>query len=253
MRLRYLALALASTAIFAADKPASMKLCVDSVEVFPWVVEGRDGLNIVQLKMVGAKLGVKFDIVRIPWERCLDEMRQGNMDGAFAASFKPDRLTKGVYPGGGDKPDTTKYMMMDGYTLFRAKGSTIGFDGKTITNLNGGAVGAQQGYSVIDQLKTMNVRVDDGTRSAADTLRKLVSGRLGAAALQTLEGENALQQPEFAGKVEKVTPPLIEKPYYLMLSKQFYGKYGDFSKQVWDTVASVRESGEYKKAMANFK
>ncbi|WP_269530961.1 transporter substrate-binding domain-containing protein [Chitinimonas sp. BJYL2] len=252
MRMLFLLAAMLGVGVSAADKPAMLKLCVDSTEVYPWVVDGRDGLNIVQLKMVSQKLGTKFEFHRIPWARCLDEMRQGNMDGAFAASFKPDRLALGVYPGGGDKPDESKHMMMDGYTLFRAKGSTVSFDGKTISNLNG-AVGAQQGYSVVDQLKGMGVRVDDGTRSADDTLRKLAAGRLGAAALQTLEGENSIRLPEFAGKVEKVSPPLVEKPYYLMLSKQLVAQNGAFAKEVWQTVATVRESPEYKKAVASFK
>ncbi|QDQ28461.1 amino acid ABC transporter substrate-binding protein [Chitinimonas arctica] len=252
MRLFPLIFAAAALTVSAADKPASIKLCYDNVEVYPWAVEGRDGLNIVQLKMAAQKLGTKLEFVKIPWARCLDELRQGNMDGAFAASFKPDRLAMGSYPGGGDKPDTSKYMMMDGYSLYRLKGSNVGYDGKAISNVTG-AVGAQQGFSIVDQLKGMGVRVDDGTRSADDSLRKLTAGRLQAVALQTLEGDNSIQQAEFAGKVEKVSPPLVEKPYYLMLSKQFIGKYGDFSKEVWNTVAAVRDSAEYKKAAGAFK
>ncbi|MEH6461548.1 substrate-binding periplasmic protein [Chitinimonas sp. JJ19] len=245
-------LAVAGLAVQAAEKPASVKLCFDNVEVYPWVVEGRDGLNIVQLKMAAQKLGVKIEFVRTPWARCLDDLGKGNMDGAFAASFKTDRLAVGFYPGASDKADATKYMMMDGYSLYKAKGSNINFDGKTIANLTS-AVGAQQGYSIVDQLKGMGVRVDDGTRSADDTLRKLLAGRLQAVALQTLEGDNSIQQAEFAGKVEKVSTPLVEKPYYLMLSKQFVGKNADFAKELWNAVAAARESPEYKKAVSSFK
>lgn len=246
------AVATATSTVWAAEKPASLKLCYDNVDVYPWVV-GNKGLNLTMLNMVSQKAGVKFEYVPLPWKRCLDEMRAGHMDGAFAASFKPDRLALGVYPGGGDKPDASKMMMLDGYSLYRLKGSKADYDGKMVINVSG-AVGAQRGYSIVDQLKAMpGVPVDDGTGSADDTLRKLVAGRIGAAALQTLEGDNTIAQPEFAGKVEKVATPLVEKPYYLMLSKQFYGSYKDLANEIWQAVATVRESAEYKKQVTQFK
>ncbi|MGQ5521649.1 substrate-binding periplasmic protein [Chitinimonas sp. PSY-7] len=245
-------LALTGLTAQAADKPATIKLCTDNVEAFPWVVNGRDGLNIIHLKQVGQKVGVKVEIVLVPWARCLDDMRQGTMDGAFSSSFKQDRLAMGFYPGASDKPDMAKYLMMSGYSLYKLKGSNISYDGKTISNLTS-AVGAQQGYSIIDQLKTMGVRVDDGTRGADDNLRKLMAGRLQVVALQTQEGDNSIAQAEFSGKVEKISPPLVEKPYFLMLSKQFYGKYTEFSNEIWDAVASVRESPEYKRVVSSFK
>lgn len=244
-------LVLSALAVQAEDKPATLKFCHDNVDVYPWVVVGKGGLNLVHLKMVEQKLGLKFEMVSMPWARCLDEMRQGNMDGAFAASFKTDRLVSGSYPMAGDKPDN-RYMMMDGYSLYRLKGSNAGYDGKALTNVSG-TFGAQQGYSIVDQLKGLGARVDDGARSADDNLRKLVAGRVQAVALQTLEGDNSIQQAEFAGKVEKVAPPLVEKPYYLMLSKQFVAKYGGLSADIWNAVAAVRESAEYKKQVSQFK
>ncbi|PHV12532.1 substrate-binding periplasmic protein [Chitinimonas sp. BJB300] len=245
-------LALTGLSAQAAEKPASIKLCTDNLESFPWLVNGRDGLNIIHLKQVGQKLGIKVEISPVPWVRCLDDMRQGTVDGAFASSFKQDRLAMGFYPGASDKPDTAKYLMMSGYSLYRLKGNNVSYDGKTISNLTT-AVGAQQGYSIIEQLKTMGVRVDDGTRGADDNLRKLVAGRLQVVALQTQEGDNSIAQSEFNGKVEKISPPLVEKPYFLMLSKQFYGKYTEFSNEIWDAVVSVRDSPEYKKTVSSFK
>jgi polar amino acid transport system substrate-binding protein len=236
----------------AAEKPTSIKLCTDNVESYPWVVNGRDGLNVIHLKQVGQKLGIKIEISSIPWARCLDDMRQGTMDGAFSASFKQDRLAMGLYPGASDKPDMAKFLMMSGYSLYRLKENNVSYDGKTISNLTS-AVGAQQGYSIVDQLKSMGVRVDDGTRGADDNLRKLLAGRLQVVALQTQEGDNSITQSEFSGKVEKMSPPLVEKPYFLMLSKQFYGKHTEFANEVWDTVVSVRESPEFKKAVSSFK
>lgn len=236
----------------ASDKPASMKLCYENEDVYPWVLKDRPGLNIVFMNALAQKLGIKFDMQSRPWKRCLDELKSGEMDGLFSASFKADRLENGAYPMTGDKPDETKAIMLDGYTLYRVKGSAVNWDGKKLTVA--GAVGAQPGYSIIDQLKSLGAKVDDGSRSADDNLRKLIAGRVDAVALITLEGENSIRNnPEFASKVEAVQPVLVSKPYYLMLSKQFVAKYPEYAKEIWSGVAAIRESADYKAKAAVFK
>ncbi len=236
----------------AADKPTTVKLCHEDVDVYPWVLKDRAGLNLIHLRAVEQKLGVKFDISPLPWKRCQESMREGKVDGIFAASFKTERMEMGHYPMVGDKPDETRAMMYDGYSLYRLKGGSAQWDGVRLTVA--GSVGAQPGYSIIDQLKQLGAKVDDGAKTADDTLRKLLATRLDAVALQTLEGDNALSNnAEFAAKVEKLKPPLVDKPFFLMLSKQFVAKYADFSKEIWQAVADVRESADYKNKVRSFK
>lgn len=236
----------------AAEKPSVMKFCYESENTFPWVMKDRPGLNLVLLEMVEKKIGVKIELAAQPWKRCQAEMKTGAFDGIFAASFKPDRLEIGVYPMKGDKPDEAFAMMMDGYTLYQLKGGKASWDGSKL-NIQG-AVGAQPGYSIIDQLKGLGARVDDGAKGADTNLSKLLEGRVEAVALQTLEGENAISKnPAFVAKIEKMSPPLVNKPFFLMLSKQFVAKNGDFAKEVWAAVAAVRESSEFKAKAAAFK
>lgn len=241
-----------ASAAFCADKPASVRFCHEDVDVYPWVLKDRPGLNILHLKALEQKLGTKIETFPLPWKRCQEDLREGKVDGIFAASFKPERLEIGVYPMIGDKPDAARAMMVDGYSLYRLKGGTVLWDGKKLTS--SGNIGAQPGYSIVDQLKQLGAKVDEGTKTADDNMRKVIAGRLEAAALQTLEGDNSLStNPEFAAKIEKVTPPLVDKPFFLMLSKQFVAKYGDFSKDIWKGLADVRESSDYKAKMLSFK
>ncbi len=241
-----------SAAAGAADRPASVRFCHEDVDVYPWVLKDRAGLNIVHLKAVEQQLGVKIETVPLPWKRCQDDLREGKVDGIFAASFKTERMEIGFYPMAGDKPDAARAMMYDGYSLYRLKGGATQWDGKKLTTM--GSIGAQPGYSIVDQLKQLGVKVDEGTKTADDNLKKLLAGRVDAVALQTLEGDNALRTtPEFAAKIEKLSPALVDKPFYLMLSKQLVGRYPDFAKDVWKALAEVRESSDYKAKMASFK
>ena len=242
----------AGQSALAADKPASLKLCYENEDVYPWVLKDRPGLNIVFMNALAQKIGIKLELLPRPWKRCQEEVKAGELDGLFSASFKPDRLEIGAYPMAGDKPDETRAVMFDGYTLYRLKGGSAQWDGKKLTVA--GSVGAQPGYSIIDQLKALGAKVDDGSRSADDNLKKLIAGRVDAVALQTLEGENSVRNdPEFSSKVEAVSPVLVSKPYFLMLSKQLLAKYPDFAKEVWSGVATVRESADYKAKAAAFK
>ncbi len=236
----------------AADKPTAVRFCHEDVDVYPWVLKDRPGLNIVHLKAVEQQLGVKIETLPLPWKRCQDDMKEGKVDGIFAASFKPERMEIGVYPMQADKPDASRAMMVDGYSLYRQKGGATQWDGKKLTTT--GSIGAQPGYSVVDQLKQLGVKVDEGTKTAEDNLKKLLAGRVDAVALQTLEGDNALRTvPEFSAKIEKMSPPLVDKPFFLMLSKQLVAKHPEFAKEIWKALSDVRESSDYKAKMSSFK
>ncbi|MBB5018784.1 polar amino acid transport system substrate-binding protein [Chitinivorax tropicus] len=243
---------LMTVSAMAEDKPASIKLCFEGEDIYPWVMKSKKGLNIIMLEMVAKKTNLKLDMSPLPWKRCLNDVQSGGMDGAFAASYKPDRAEFAVYPSKDGKPDPAKRMMLDSYSLYRLKGSNVNWDGSKFQNVTS-AIGTQPGYSVIDLLKQNGVQVDDGAKTADDTLRKLISNRVAGAALMTLEGDNSIAtNSEFTGKVERVPTPLVEKPYFLIFGKGYQAKYPGAVTQLWDAIASVRESPEYKQAEAAF-
>lgn len=247
-----LCVVMASIAI-AADKPGTIKLCHENEDSYPWLFKDRPGLNIIMMHAVEKQLGLHLDIQALPWKRCLEDLRQGLVDGVFKISFKADRMEMGQYPMLGDKPDASKRMLTDSYSLYRIKGSKVEWDGKTLKGVDI-PVGAQSGFSVVDQLKGLGAKVDDGTRTADDNLKKLLVNRVSAVALQTEEGDNSVaSNPEFKARIEKVEPALVEKPYFLLFSKTFYAQHGDMAKQMWDAIASVRESADYKKQVQQFK
>lgn len=255
---RFLCLAFVAQVVFSvgaayADDNPPIRLCQDSEDVYPWTLKSRPGLNDILLKIVETKTGQLFDIVSEPWQRCQEEMRVGSVDGMYAISFLPERLAFGVYPMRGNAPDIGKRLMTDGYSVFRRRGdSSVSWDGKTMTAR--GKIGAQRGYSIVSQLKGLNMDVDSGSYSVETNLRKLILGRIDAAALRTIEGDSVLvTNREFAGAIERLPIPLVEKPYYLMFSKQFVGKHEKLAHDIWDSIEHVRESPEYHAVEMSFR
>ncbi len=240
----------ACTAFAAACPPCgaatTLRLCQDSEDVYPWTLKNRPGLNNILLKIVEAKLGLHLVFVAEPWKRCQEEMKAGSVDGMFAISYLPQRLEFGLYPMAGNAVDHGKRLMSDGYSVFRRRGdASVSWNGKVL--VAPGPVGAQRGYSILHQLQLLNVRIDDGTYAVDDNLRKLVLGRVAAVALRTLEGDSMLlTNREFTDQLERIPLPLVEKPYYLMLSRQFVAGHDKLARSIWDMIAQVRESPEYR-------
>jgi polar amino acid transport system substrate-binding protein len=227
----------------------SVNFCHVDQDEYPWVMQTGAGVSQQMIRRLEEKLSIKVSFSAMPWKRCLAELREGNMDGAFRSSFKEERMAMGAYPMNEGKPDSTKRLHDESYSLYVVKGSRVEWDGRVFKNLTG-AIGAPSGYSIVDFLKSRGVAVDDGGKDALSNLKKVVAGRLEGAALQTVVGDCLLQgDAELASKIDKVKIPLEEKPYYLMLSHRFVNGNPRMAKEIWEKVAVLRESPETKKAL----
>ncbi|MDD5298197.1 MAG: transporter substrate-binding domain-containing protein [Rhodocyclaceae bacterium] len=224
----------------------TLVLCLENNDVRPWRTQDGGGLNIELLNRVAARLDLRFEYRGMPWKRCLAELKADQVSGAIGASFRPERLEFGVYPGG-DKPDASKRLNSDRYVLLRRKNSRVSWDGRAFRNLDG-PVGIQLGYSVGDQLRALGATVDDGAQKAVELAQKLAAGRLGAAAMLDGEARTLMEQnPTLAKQLETLPTPLVEKSYFLMFSHNFADLRGSVAMHVWKEVEAVRNSKDYQK------
>lgn len=241
--------ALCASAALATEpgKPpsAALRLCFESATIQPWRTAEGKGLNIELLQLVSHQLNQPFLYQALPWKRCLASLQANEVDGAFAASFSPERLEIGAYPGG-KLADPAKRMHTDRYVLLKRKGTAVQWDGKQISHLDG-AVGVQLGYSIGAQLRGWGVAVEEGNQGALALARRLMVGRVGAVAMGGSDATMLMAQPEIANQLEELPLPLTEKPYYLMLSHQLLATQPELAQRIWKTVETVRNSPAYKK------
>nr|WP_295787466.1 hypothetical protein [Rhodoferax sp.] len=236
-----------------ASETPTLRICTGDDESYPWQFNDRPGVLMHMMRMVEKGVDGKFVIQAKPWKRCLSELNAGQVHAAFKASYSADRAAEGaVYPMLGERLDMDKRLLTDQYSLFRLKGAAVEWDGKRLTA--DGIVGAQTGFSVVAQLKGLGATVDDGTRQASASLQKLVRGRVVAVALQTQEGDSLVaRNPEFAASIERMQPVLVEKPYFLVFSRDFFAEHEAHARLIWSTIARVRESTDYKNLLRDFK
>lgn len=231
----------------------ALRFCAEDENSYPWMLKHRPGLNQIMIELLAADLGLSIVIERQPWRRCLRSLSEGLVDGAFKSSFSVERMAIGHYPMRDGKADVQRRMLDESYHLYRLRGSAVDWDGQRLQGLEG-AIGAQAGFSIVQQLREQGLPVDDATKVPEAILGKLRLQRVGAAALQTQQGDHLLRlDPLLGAAIERVGPPLVSKPYYLMLSRQLVARDAQLAERIWDAVARVREGAAYREAMASFR
>jgi polar amino acid transport system substrate-binding protein len=202
------------------------------------------------MEQAAAKAGVKLAISPLPWRRCLNSVEDKSMDGAIAASFNQERAAFAAYPMSGDKLDIGRRLHTEEYSLYQAKGGKLDWNGSKFTHLNG-SVGAQRGYSIINDLKKAGAKVDEGGALPRDNMRKILGGQVQAVGLTTQEGDALMSHPDFVGKIDKIPTPLIQKHYFTIINKDYYGKNQKTIDNLWAAMTTVRESNAYKAQVAS--
>ncbi len=235
--------ALACAPLFAKE---TITLCFERQEVLPWRTLNGGGLNFELLNQVASRLGIVFDYQSMPWKRCLEQLKANEVGGAFAVSFAPSRRELGEFPGGAS-PDPAKRMHVDRYILVRKKGARIDWDGKALKNVDG-AIGVQLGYSVGEFLRAQGVQVDEGSQRASELAQKLIAGRLAGAAVGGGDAVSLMHGP-LAPQLEALPQPLIEKPYYLVLSHALVASNPQLAARIWKGVEEARNSPAYRKLL----
>lgn len=211
----------------------------------------RPGTTLELLRLVGKRLGITFQYRRMPWKRMLYLMEIDELDGIFHASFKEQRLKIGVYPLRGDEPDPERSLFTQSYVFYVLKNAPIDWDGVRLRGITK-PVAAIDGYSVIDELKRMGLPVEPGKSGPSD-LEKLLEGRVAAVAgLESMTDSHIEQSPAQFAKVVKLSPPIVNKPYYLMFSHRFYRENRGLAEAIWDAIPVVVRTHEYQRIQESY-
>lgn len=205
------------------------------------------GVAVEMLQIMDSQLDeVEIKFVRMPWKRALYSLKSNRIDGIFNSAFLTERLEYGWYPTVNRKPygpiDTSRRITQISYSLYKLASSPLDWHGDWSV-LKEELVGAPLGFSIVTDLKKKGVRVEE-FHSSQSNLRMLLTHRLKLVALQSVTADSLLEtkkdNAEYA-KIEKLTPNLISKPYYLMLSKYFVNQNPKLAQKIWDKIKQIRQ------------
>jgi polar amino acid transport system substrate-binding protein len=245
------ALALAAWAGAAGAADTVVRLSFETKENAPRyfgegtaIAPAKPGLTIELLRMVERRVGVRFEMQRVPWARSLYLLETNQVDGVFHMSFLPERQRFAAYPMKDGLPDQARSIFTQSYYLYARKGTRLAWDGKSLSSE--GPIGTTRGYSVARRLEALGARVEL-ENDLPGSLRKVLAGRLEAyAELENMATRYIEQHPHEMRDVVKLQPPLRTEPYYLVLSKGFHAREPQLAERIWDAIAEVRRSPEFR-------
>ncbi len=239
-------------------EPLKISFACEDVGIPPFIVGNgsnidpdKPGVSVELLRSLEDKLPVKISFSRMPWKRALSELENNRTDGIFHASFKPERMQAGVYPMKNGEPDTDKRIAVFSYVLYKRRDSRLGWDGKILTDING-PIGVIMGYSIAEDLKQIGSDISEAY-TPFQNMKMLSIGRIAGVADLEKTGDAVLKQyPDELGNIVKLSPPLKEKSYYLMLSHKFVRENRELALAIWDETKNIRESEKYEKFFDNY-
>lgn len=230
------------TLLLATDDTPGPPFIIGEGAEFHWE---KPGIEIELFQLMAAKLNLSVKFIRLPWKRCLLQLEQGKIDGIFPASFKKKRMQFGVYPMKNGQVNLSLKMRDNAYFLYKHKQSPLLWDGDGFSGVQNG-IYAPLGWAIVDDLKKMKTVVHE-VYDLPRVFKLLENNRIdGFACLETVADYYLNENPEQYSNIEKLYPPLKEKPYYLMLSHPFVKQHPQLADKIWRTIVEIKESDAYK-------
>jgi len=222
-----------------------LRLGYSDVENFPYQmgngeqVASPPGIAVELVREAAREIGAEIELFRLPVKRLFVDMLAGRLDGAFIFSFKEDRLQYGHYPMRDGVVDASRRIASLNYVFYKRAGDDLRWDGSALLNLKA-PVGINFAFSIADDLKRLNLAVDDSGKSTQQNFSKLLLGRIGAYATLEDSGDTYLRRNR-QGKIVKLMPPIVSRDYFVMLSKKMLEQQPDFAEKFWTQIGILRE------------
>lgn len=240
---RYLALAIALLA--SGVDACVIRLAYNDIAAPPYYfgdagkTPDNPGPAIELVDLAAARMGCKMAWQRKPLKRILRELETNDIDATLALSYSKERAASMVYPLKNHAPDTSLALWTLTYDFYVKQGSSLTWDGKAF-NRKPARVGANAGYSIIKDLADMGIAVE-AAPGDVNNLGKLASDRIEVYAGQSLFVDQLREQAAFRA-IEKLSPPIVRKDYFLVFSNGFYASTGDTAQRLWKHIEEVKKS-----------
>lgn len=236
-----------------AEHGPVVRLCYKSEDAYPFTLKNGRGIILDMLDQIGRRKGIEFRLSPMPWTRCLAEASAGVQDGVIGTFHTPERGKQFAFPlKSADEADPRFRFGEETFYVYRLASNPLQWDGQTFHPLRG-MVGAQAGHLALPKLKQMGIPSDGQSVSVEDLLNKLDRGLIVAAILP--EGQvNWLQKqhPESKLRIEKLETPFLTGQKHLAFSKDFYAMSNLTAQTIWQEIASLRDSQEYRKIASRY-
>ncbi len=226
----------------------TLKLCYEEQELAPYFLgtgpappKENPGIFVELMKIMESRIpGLTIEFHRVPWKRCLNELKHNQSD-VLIAGFRPARDNIGLYPKFNGMPDSKQALLTSQYCLFTHADSQFSWNGQEFKYIPDKPISVPQGYSIVEFLERHDVPLvlTNSSHSAMELLAKSVTA--GAVTYCESGGSFLWQNAGRSMNIIAHSPVLVTKHGYLVFSKAFAHTHPDLVNTIWQTASQIRQ------------
>ena len=220
-------------------------LCYEDQHFPPFVLgtqvpsqELGNGILVDYILRAADEIGDNIRFVRLPWLRCQQAVKTGQVDGLFAFIYSEERDQWAAFPKTKGKPDQ-RFAHLSRYPIFVAKNSRLTWDGTTLLP-NEAVVQSIPGYIADKELRNMGFKPIVNLQPK-DALPLLASGRIDGYVMDELIGLALIKQLGLEEQITQLSVSFLEQPWYVAFSKQRYQQDAQSIEAFWSAMRIIRE------------
>ncbi|EPS5698496.1 substrate-binding periplasmic protein [Vibrio vulnificus] len=228
-----------------ASPVTTITLAYGDVESFPFqmgngnLVAEPPGISVDVIEQAARLLNIKINYVRVPGKRVLSQIKANQVNGGFIFSYSQERAQYARYPMKDQQADHNLRIATLDYYFYKLKEQPFTWDGLQLSSIGDVPVGAHTGFSITKRLKESNVNILE-IGSTEKLFEMLGKRRLSAIAIQSNIASSYINEHQLSN-VERVSPPISTKDYYLIFSHEFAEENPQLVQNIWEMIGLIRD------------
>ena len=233
-----------SCLLSCAVQAAGVTLCVSDRPAAPLTFPDHEGQAQYLVRQAMRAAGAEASFVVLPWRRCIESARAGQVDGVLAVqAFHAyrDFLRFPLKNGG---PDPAFALGVDTWVVVTAPGSGVSWDGKTLKGVTA-PVSYPAGVNVLRQtLDNLGIRHLDSAKTSLQLMQMLNAQRLQAVVIREADAKGYLAQEEFRS-LRILAPAFLVADAYLTFGNDYAQANPAVVSAAWEGIRRIRASREW--------
>ncbi|WLD58608.1 transporter substrate-binding domain-containing protein [Salinispirillum sp. LH 10-3-1] len=194
------------------------------------------GYDLDVLDAILTPAGITFDVVMLPWSRCLQQTESGEFHIALSASFNEQRARTYIY--------TDSYYTVNLVYVYDSNRHPNGLNITQASDLNNYRMCGLRGYNYAN-FGVETERVDRDTSTTSQVVQKTLAGRcdLFLDRYEPLVGFSALGEVHLSGGLVASPIPGIDSEYFYMLVSRAYPRAQELADLLNAGITQLRADG----------
>ena len=244
--LRKLGLFLLLFACAMSVEARTIRVCINDRSAPPYTYPDREGLGQELLRKAIEQQGDVMAVTPLPWRRCLEAVRNGEMEVPLMGSPSAFVRELAHFPVKNGEPDTSRAISSANLVVFVRKDAGVSWDGKAFGGLQSPVLYGSGIAVVREKLESLGVVGEEGVNLHEQIGKMLYSHKVQAGVVRETVAKTLLHDhPEYRPVMAILPVPFLIDHSYAPFRKAFADESRGYVEAVWDAIGMMRARSEW--------